>query len=188
MSTSSSRGLGLLLSDAANPEKFSELVRLTYGELRRIAGGYCKQERPDHTLPPTGLVHEAYLRLASSRPDRYENRAHYFGVMARTMRNILVDYARRRVTEKRGGRIEKVPLDGLTLVEPESRDFLAVHEALERLERRDPELAQVVEFLFFGGCTAAEAADMLGLGESTVRGRWSLARVWLRNELAKTRK
>jgi RNA polymerase sigma factor (TIGR02999 family) len=161
-----------------------ELLPLVYAELRRLAGAYLRREREGHTLQPTALVNEAYLKLVDQRDARWQNRAHFFGVAAQLMRRILVDHARTRKAEKRGGSRFAVTLGHADEVSasPET-DLLAVHEALERLAALDPQQARVVELRFFGGLSIEEAAEVLGVGHATVEREWKMARAWLRREL-----
>jgi RNA polymerase sigma factor (TIGR02999 family) len=157
-------------------EKFYESV---YSELRRVAGGLMKRERAGHTLQPTALVNEAFLRLVG---DRYtwENRAHFFGAAARSMRRILVDHARRRVAGKRGGDVMHVTFAELQIasVNPDV-DLLALDEALSALTSYDKRLGQVVELRYFAGCTNGEIAAILGNSPATVKRDWTYARAWL---------
>lgn len=162
--------------DSKDYEKFYESV---YSELRRVAGGMMKRERAGHTLQPTALVNEAFLRLVG---DRYtwENRAHFFGAAARSMRRILVDHARRRVAGKRGGNVMHVTFAELQIasVNPDV-DLLALDEALSALTSYDKRLGQVVELRYFAGCTNGEIAAILGNSPATVKRDWTYARAWL---------
>ena len=163
------------------------LLVLVYDQLRGLAASYLRAERPGHTLQPTALVHEAFLRLHAGRPVRYESRTHFFAVAARAMRNVLVDHARRRAAAKRGGDAERVTLDdGLELGGPAGAqpiDLLALEEAMERLEQLDARQARVVELRFFGGLTIDEAARVLGVSTDTVEDDWAMARAWLARTL-----
>lgn len=164
------------------------LVPMVYGELRRMASRYMRWERPDHTLQPTALVHEAYLRLVGQRED-WRNRAHFFGVAAQIMRRILVDHARSHHAEKRGGAMRKVTLDeALVYSEEKSGELLVVDAALTRLEQWDPRQGRIVELRFFGGLTVEETAEVLGISPKTVKRDWSMARAWLRGEISKGRR
>jgi RNA polymerase sigma factor (TIGR02999 family) len=162
--------------DSRDYERFYESV---YSELRRLAGGMMKRERAGHTLQPTALVNEAFLRLVG---DRYtwENRAHFFGAAARSMRRILVDHARRKVAGKRGGDVMHVTFAELQIasVNPDV-DLLALDEALSALTSYDERLGQVVELRYFAGCTNAEIAEILGKSAATVKRDWTYARAWL---------
>jgi len=163
-------------------ERLSELV---YDELRRMARGYLAGERRDHTLQPTALVHETYLRLVDQKAMAFEDRRHFFALAATTMRRILVDHARGQRCEKRGGHQQKVSLDGIGELPAAGRaaEVLAVDEALERLAVEDRLKASVVELRFFAGLTNDEVAAVLGLSEPTVRRHWRLAKLWLHREL-----
>jgi RNA polymerase sigma-70 factor (ECF subfamily) len=173
-------------------EHSDRLFHEVYRELRRIAGGMMSRERPDHTLQPTALVHEAYLKLVDQTVPDWQNRAHFFGIAARAMRQILVDHARRHQAEKRGGAWRRVTLDenlpgtgaftgGAGGAEVE---ILSLHEALEKLARRDERMARVVELRVFAGLLAREVALVLGVSKRTADEDWKLARMWLARELA----
>src|SRR2546430_13839940 len=162
----------------------AELTPLVYGELRRLAHRHMSGERPDHTLQTTALVNEAYLRLADQTHPRWQNRAHFFAVAARVMREILVSYARSQRAQKRGGGALKVELDEVALVSPEqSKEIVDLHEALERLAALDSRKAQAVELKYFGGLNYDEMAEVLKISRVTVRRDWEFARVWLYTEL-----
>jgi RNA polymerase sigma-70 factor (ECF subfamily) len=157
---------------------------LVYNELRRVARRYLRSERPDHTLQPTALVHEAYIRLLGQREIMWQNRAHFFGVAAQLMRRILVDHARAHQAEKRGGHKQKVPLDeALEYTADKSAELVALDEALDRLAARDPRQARVVELRFFAGLTEQETAELLGISVRTVKRDWDVARAWLYKEI-----
>ncbi len=156
-----------------------------YKELRQLAGRYMRDERRDHTLQATALVHEAYLRLLEQRDLACRNRGHFFGVAANVMRRILIDHARAHRADKRGGRDVKISLDdapSLAVQHPDS--LIEVDRALERLEAKDARVARVVELRFFAGLSVEETADMLGVGPRTVDRDWRFARAWLHRELA----
>jgi RNA polymerase sigma-70 factor (ECF subfamily) len=162
----------------------AELTPLVYEELRRLAHRQMGAERPDHTLQTTALVNEAYLRLADQTNPRWQNRAHFFAVAARAMRQILVSYARSNRAQKRGGGAFKVELDEAAIVSPEqSKEFVDLHEALERLGRLDSRKAQVVELKYFGGLNYDEIAEVLKISRVTVRRDWEFAKLWLYTEL-----
>src|SRR6266478_7852378 len=162
----------------------AELTPLVYEELRRLAHRHMGGERPDHTLQTTALVNEAYLRLADQTHPRWQNRAHFFAVAARVMREILVSYARSQRAEKRGGGALKIELDEAALVSPEeSKEIVELHEALERLATLDSRKAQVVELKYFGGLNYDEMAEVLKISPVTVRRDWRLAKAWLYTEL-----
>ena len=161
-----------------------QLIRLLYNDLRRIAASLMQRERSHVTLQPTALVHEAYLRLVG-REDNFNNRAHFMAAAARAMRNILVDYARAREADKRGGDAAKIPLDeNVTILSSEqSIELLALHTALERLAEFAPRQGQVVEMRYFGGLTEEEIAYALGVSPKTVKRDWQAAQAWLYGEL-----
>src|SRR5216110_3183006 len=165
----------------------AELTPLVYEELRRLAHRQMGRERPDHTLQTTALVNEAYLRLADQTNPRWQNRAHFFAVAARAMRQILVSYARTQQAQKRGGGAFKVDLDEVALVSPEeSREVVELHEALEQLSALDSRKAQIVELKYFGGLNYDEIAEVLKISRITVRRDWEFAKVWLYTELRNT--
>jgi RNA polymerase sigma factor (TIGR02999 family) len=162
----------------------AELTPLVYEEIRRLAHRHMGGERPGHTLQTTALVNEAYLRLADQTNPRWQNRAHFFAIAARAMRQILVSYGRSNRAQKRGGGAFKVQLDEAAIVSPEqSKEFVDLHEALERLVTLDPRKAQVVELKYFGGLNYDEIAEVLKISRVTVRRDWEFAKVWLYNEL-----
>lgn len=160
-----------------------QLMPRVYDELRAIAGAYLRRERPDHTLQPTALVHEAYMKLVGANSN-WESRAHFFAVAARAMRNTLVNHALARKAEKRGGGAATIAIE----VEPAARpkravDTLALDQALKDLAALDPRKAEVVELRFFGGMTVEETAHVLGVSVSTVEADWRMARAWLAHQL-----
>jgi RNA polymerase sigma factor (TIGR02999 family) len=162
----------------------AELIPLVYEELRRRAHHFMEGQRPGHTLQTTALVNEAYLRLADQTKPRWQNRAHFFAVAARAMRQIVVDYARSQRSQKRGGGALKVDLDEAAMVSPaESKEIVDLHEALELLAAVDSRKAQVVELKYFGGLNYDEMAEVLKISPVTVRRDWRFAKVWLYNEL-----
>ena len=162
----------------------AELTPLVYEELRRLAHHYMEGQRPDHTLQTTALVNEAYLHLADQTNPRWQNRAHFFAVAARAMRQILVSYARSNRAQKRGGGAFKVELDEAAIVSPEeSKAIVDLHEALERLGTLDSRKAQVVELKYFGGLNYDEMAEVLKISRVTVRRDWEFAKLWLYTEL-----
>jgi RNA polymerase sigma factor (TIGR02999 family) len=161
------------------------LMPLVYRELRTLAGRTLRHERSGHTLPPTALVHEAYLKLVDQRQVRWHDRAHFFAVAAQIMRRILVDYARRHGAAKRGSGEPRLPLeeaDGAAAAAPVV-DWLALDRALDRLGALDARQARIVELRFFGGLTIDETAEVLRVSPATVTNDWSLARGWLYREL-----
>jgi RNA polymerase sigma factor (TIGR02999 family) len=162
----------------------AELTPLVYEELRRLAHHFMEGQRPDHTLQTTALVNEAYLRLADQTNPRWQNRAHFFAVAARAMRQILVSYARSNRAQKRGGGAARIELDEAAILSPEqSNEIVDVHEALEKLATLDSRKAQVVELKFFGGLNYEEIAEVLKIARMTVRRDWEFARLWLYTEL-----
>jgi RNA polymerase sigma factor (TIGR02999 family) len=165
----------------------AELTPLIYEELRRLAHRGMSGERPDHTLQTTALANEAYLRLADQTNPRWQNRAHFFAVAARAMRQILVSYARSQRSKKRGGGALKVELDEAALVSPEqSEEIIDLHEALERLATLDSRKAEVVELKYFGGLNYDEMAEVLKISAVTVRRDWRFAKAWLYTQLQNT--
>ena len=171
---------------AGNRDAESKLVPLVYDELRRLAGRYMRRERFDHTLQPTALVHEAYLRLIGRRNVQWQNRSHFFGVAAQMMRRILVDHARTKKAEKRGGNEPKIPLnESFAFTDEKSADLLALDEALTRLSQRDPRQAKVVELRFFAGMSEEETAEVLDVSTRTVKRDWTSARAWLYKEISR---
>lgn len=175
-----------LLRDVVGKRPGAEtaLLEVVYGELRSIAGSFFKTQRADHTLQPTALVHEAFLKLMGGGSGSYENRAHFIGVAAKAMRQVLIDHARHKRSAKLGGDLGRMSLSGVVIDEnrPEI-DALDVHELLDRLTKIDERQARVVELRFFAGLTVPEAALVLGVSDRTVELDWRLARAWLRREL-----
>jgi RNA polymerase sigma factor (TIGR02999 family) len=162
------------------------LMPLVYKELRRLANNYLRKERPGHTLQPTALVNEAYLKLIDQRVSKWQNRAHFYGIAAQLMRRILVEHARLKHAEKRGGAAQErlsITSAGELSTKPDL-DLLALHEALEELARVDPQQSRIVELKFFGGLSIEEIAEVLGLGHATVERDWKMARAWLRMQLS----
>jgi RNA polymerase sigma factor (TIGR02999 family) len=173
----------------ADPDDLSldELLPVVYQELRRLAAGYIRREKPGQTLQPTALVHEAYLRLMKDRPGRWQNRAHFCAIAAHSMRQILIERARARGAAKRGGARHRITLDeGLAAGGDRSIDLLALDEALQRLAQLDAEQARLVELRFFGGLTVEETADAMGISPATVKRHWTVAKAWLTRELEGT--
>ena len=160
-----------------------ELMPLVHDELRCLAVRYLRHERANHTLQPTALVNEVYMRLVDQQKLEWQSRGQFFGLAARLMRNILVDYARKHQTAKRGGELHRVSLDANQIGIVPQIDFLALHEALESLATFDLQKAQIVELRFFGGLSIAETAKVLKIGHASVERDWTLARAWLRREL-----
>lgn len=165
---------------AGDQEALADLLPAVYAELHRRARSLMRGERPDHTLQPTALVHEAYLRLAAGNSPAWSDRLHFFAVASRTMRRILIDHARRLQAGKRGGAAQKVPLQGLELAfDDRLADFLAIDEALDRLAELDDRKARVIELRYFGGLSVAETAEVLEVSRPTVVLDARLARAWL---------
>jgi RNA polymerase sigma-70 factor (ECF subfamily) len=165
-----------------------ELYPAIYGELRRVAKRYMGRERQNHTLQPTALVHEAWLRLQNERGARWQGRTHGLALGAQAMRRLLVDYGRRQKRDKRGGGAQPVSLDNLlkagTTAAVPVEDLLTLEAALTRLEAVDPRAAQVVMLRFFSGMSSPEVAEHLGISVRTVEGDWTHARAWLKRELS----
>jgi len=176
-----------ILADVSQGDTLAseKLLPLVYGELRRLAAAYFARERPDHTLQPTALVHEAYLRLVSQSNSEWQNRAHFFGMAANMMRRILVDHARKRAALKHGGQKTRIALeDVVSFPQPEPLDLVAVDDALDELAGLDSVQGRIVELRFFGGLTIDETADVLGISPSTVKREWAMARAWLFDKLS----
>jgi RNA polymerase sigma-70 factor (ECF subfamily) len=176
-----------LLSELSggNRAVVDELTPLIYQELKRIAGGQLRRERPGHTLQATALVHEAYIKLIDQRGVSWQNRAHFFGIASQIMRRILLDYAKSQNREKRGGGLHKTSLDeGLIVSEDRASDLVQIDQALTRLEALDARQAKVVELRFFGGLNVEETAEAMGISTPTVKREWAMAKAWLHRELA----
>ena len=185
--TQPSEGISQLLVKWSNGDEsaLEGLIPLVYDELRRLAKNYLRRERQDHTLQPTALVNEAYMRLADQKSMKWQNRAQFYGIAAQLMRRILVDHARLKYAEKRGG-VEQQRLSITTAPEVAvmpDLDVLALHEALEELGAIDPQQARIVELKFFGGLSIEETAEVMSLGHATVERDWKMARAWLRRKL-----
>ncbi len=183
---SESRTITLLLQDFAGGDKsaLDGLIPLVYNELRRIADGYLRHERPGHTLQPTALVHELYARMLGQEQPGYRSRAHFLGVAAQVMRQILIDHARMKHAAKRGGGQQKYSIDeacDAAFVRPSV--MIELDDAINALERQDARKARLVEMRFFGGLTAEESADVLQLPVNTVRRELRVAQAWLQREL-----
>ena len=167
-----------------DPRAAEELLPLVYGELRKLAAARMAHENPGQTLQPTALVHEAYLRLVGPQQQKWDGRGHFFAAAAQAMRRILVDNARRKLSQKRGGSRQRVDLDQIDLAihaDPESLG--QVNEALEKLEREDPIAAKLVELRFFVGLTNEETAQAMNISERTAKRIWAFARAWLYQEM-----
>ena len=188
--TSGTNDVTRLLSELrnGNEDAVAKLVPLLYRELRRMAGAYLSNERRNHTLQPTALVHEAYLRLVDQKDVQWQNRQHFFGVAAQVMRRVLVDHARGHEAVKRGGSVPKVSLEEAIVISKErSAELLALDEALTRLATLDQQQARIIELRFFGGLTVEETAEVLGISPATVKRDWNMAKAWLNREVRKER-
>jgi RNA polymerase sigma factor (TIGR02999 family) len=177
---------GLLLRwSEGDADALEQLMPLVYQECRRIAERQLRLERGNHTLSPTAVVHELYMRLVDQQRATWQSRAQFYAVAARLMRRVLVDHARARLAQKRGASPTFVSLDAAAEVasEPRVADVLAIDEALERLGRLDPEQQRLVELRFFAGLTVEEAAAVLGISPATLKRRWTFAKAWLVREL-----
>jgi RNA polymerase sigma factor (TIGR02999 family) len=169
---------------AGDMDALNQLLPMIRRELRAIARRHLVNERRDHSMEPSSLLHEALLRLLSSRPIDWQSRSHFFSVTSQVMRHVLVDHARRKRRLKRGGPMHDAPIDSATALTSEQlEEVIAVDLALERLAERDERKSQVFEMRFFGGLTVEETAAALGISENTVIRDWSFARAWLRREL-----
>ena len=159
------------------------LFPLVYDELRALARGYMRSERPDHTLQSTALVHDAYVRLVGESAVQWEGRAHFMRIAARAMRQVLVEHARRRGALKRGAGAKRVTLAEAELEAPSDDYLVALDEALPLLEERDPQAARIVELRFFGGLTVEETAENIGVSARTVKRDWRVAKGWLHQQI-----
>lgn len=183
----SDRAITQILEEIRSGDRDSldELLPLVYDELRRLAGHYISRERSDHTLQPTALVHEAYIRLVGQKKVDWQNRAHFFGVSARLMREILIEYARGRNRQKRGGEFKtQIALDeAIGFTDGNVLDIVAVDHALSELEKLDEQQARIVELKFFGGLTIEEIAEVVEISPATVKREWATAKLLLRRLL-----
>ena len=178
-----------LLQEWSNGEEqaLDRLVPQIHRELRKLAASYLRKERQDHTLQPTALVNEAFLKLIDQRAVKWQNRAHFFGIAAQAMRRILVDHARAYAAGKRGEGARKLPLDdAIVIAGPIDIDLLALDQALMRLATIDPQQSRVVELRFFGGLTMDETAEVMHISPATVGREWRMAKAWLFAELGRT--
>jgi RNA polymerase sigma-70 factor, ECF subfamily len=174
----------LIAWGAGDRAALDHLLPVIYQELRRMAGNYLRQESPGHTLQPTALVHEAWLRLIDQTRVNWQNRAQFFGVAAQMMRRILVDHAKTKRREKRGGDAVKLPLDDvINLSSERAADLLALDDALDELRRIDERKSRVVELRYFGGFGVEETAQILGVSPETVMRDWKVARAWLYQQI-----
>ena len=183
----SSEGITELLIDWGKGDQaaLEKLMPLVYNELRRLASNYLRRERASHTLQPTALVNEAYLKLIDQRNAQWQNRAHFFGISAQLMRRILVDHARQHQAVKRGGsNQQRLSITSAEeIAQQPAVDLLALNEALDELTLMDPQQAHIVELKFFGGLSIDETAEVLGISHATVERDWAMARAWLRRQL-----
>ena len=177
-----------LLSDwnKGDPQAREELMPLVYNELRKLAAAHLRRERDDHTLQPTALVHEVYLRLLDQRNVQWQDKTHFFGVAAQMMRRILVDHARGHVADKRGGGLPKVPLnEAIAMSRERPAEMLALDDSLKRLASNDPQQARIVELRVFVGLTIEQTAQAMDISPATVKRDWNLAKAWLLREIDK---
>jgi RNA polymerase sigma factor (TIGR02999 family) len=165
-------------------EGFEKMMALVYDDLRKLAAWQLQSERRDHTLQPTALVHEVYLKLAAQNPVEWQNKAHFFALAAQVMRHILVDYARTRQREKRGGPQTKIAFeDALKFSSPSDPELIALDDALNALAGKDPRKSLIVELRYFGGLSLEETAEALDISVTTVKREWTMAKAWLRREM-----
>ena len=168
-----------------NQAALDRLMPIVYTEPRQLAHRYMRRERPGHTMQTTALIHEAYLRLVDQNQVRWQHQAHFFGIAARLMRQILIEHARSRTRAKRGGGVGTISLDEAAIVsQARATELLALDDALERLATMDPRKSQVVELRFFGGLSVEEAAQVLNIAPNTVLRDWRMAKAWLRREIS----
>jgi RNA polymerase sigma factor (TIGR02999 family) len=190
MQTPQSNQVTRLLLDWSHGDKaaLNQLMPLVYQELRKLASSYLRSERPDHTLQPTALIHEAYLRMIGGDMPEWQSRAHFFGVAARLMRQILVEHARTRHAAKRGGDQHKISLDDAPEVfaQSDAAELLALDYALTKLSSFDERRSRILEMRAFGGMSVEETAQALGISERTVKREMRLAQAWMRRELEQT--
>lgn len=182
METSDQKNISLILKDwsSGNREAVDALMPVIYDELKKIAAQYLRKERINHTLQPTELAHEAYLKLIDISNVNWQDRAHFFAVSAQVIRHILVDHARARATDKRGGAAEKIVLDeAISFSKEDDTDVLALDEALKSLAEFDEQQSKIVELRFFGGLTIEETAAVMRLSPATIKREWTLAKAWL---------
>jgi RNA polymerase sigma factor (TIGR02999 family) len=178
-----------ILHDAreGNAQLADKLFQMAYGELRRLAGGMLRPERPGHTLQATALVNEAYLKLLGDESPSFESRAHFFAVAARVMRQILVDHARKHLSQKRGGGVERLELnEGIAVSNAQLKPLLDLNDALDALAHADPRKAKVIEMRFFAGMTGEEIAEATGLSTATVARDLRMAQAWLAAHMGQT--
>ncbi len=177
----------LIRYNNGDQEAFDQLIPLIYGELRKMAKRYMRGQPTGHTLQTTALIHEAYLKLAIQEEKQWQNRAHFFGVAAHAMRNILVDYARAQQADKRGGEARAVSLDEAAMVTGErAAEVVALDDALNSLAKLAPRQSRVVELRYFGGLSVEETAEVLKISAETVTRDWRMAKAWLLRELQRS--
>ena len=164
-----------------NKEVVNQILPHIYDELRRLASSYLRRERSDHTLQPTALVHEAYMKLIDQKQVHWQNRAHFFGIAAQVMRRILMDHARKHTADKRGGDAEKLPIEEEILIvsHDKSADLIALDDALQNLAKFDEQKAKIVELRYFGGLSIEETAEVMGVSVPTINRQWRMAKAWL---------
>jgi len=178
----------LIAWNNGDAEALEQLMQVVYKELRRLANHYLRSERSDHTLQPTALVHEAYLRLSGQKQVRWQNRAHFFGVAAQMMRRVLVDHARACHRAKRGGAVQKLSFEETRYLQRnQDSQVIALDEALTRLKKIDSRKSDVVELRHFGGLSVDETAEVLGVSPHTVMRDWNMAKAWLYQEISGVR-
>ena len=185
-----SKQVSELLADwnKGDPEAREALMPLVYDELRKLAASHLRRERNDHTLQPTALVHEVYLRLAEQKNVQWQDKSHFFGVTARLMRRILVDHARSHLADKRGSGLPKVALnEAIAMSRERPAELLALDESLTRLAATDLQQSKTVELRVFAGLTIEQTAEVLGISPATVKRDWNLAKAWLMREINKAK-
>jgi len=170
-----------------NTEVVNQILPLIYSELRKLASSYLRRERSNHTLQPTALVNEAYLKLIDQKKVKWQNRAHFFGIAAQVMRRILLDHARKHTAEKRGGDAELLPIEEEILIvsHEKSAELIALDEALENLAKIDEQKARIVELRYFGGLSIEETAEVMGVSVPTINRQWRMAKAWLYGQVAR---
>lgn len=184
MDTQNATNLLVRLSKG-DKDVLNDLLPLIYDELKRLAASYLRRERSDHTLQPTALVHEAYLKMVDITQVSWQNRAHFIGVAANQMRRILVDYARQHNAQKRGGEFHILTLnEEIDKANEQSTELIALDDALTELAKMDPEKARIVELRYFGGLTVEETAEVMGVSDITIKRHWRMAKAWLYGQLA----
>jgi RNA polymerase sigma factor (TIGR02999 family) len=191
MKSSASHKITRLLDliNQGHNEASSDLFSIVYMELRKIARNRMARESPGHTLQPTALVHEAYIRLMADESSRFENRAHFFSAAAEAMRRILIEHARKKNRNKRQGNMQRIDLDEtLAVQEPKADELLELDEALSKLEQHDKQMSDVLKMRFFVGLTVQETAEILNAAPRTIDRQWAAARAWLYREMQKNKK